>query len=328
MHKEALQATIGPTSLGVAREVRDDPQLINKTKSSGDGLETGHTKTGTNKETSNAEKEVSFDKDEFNTSPNLSSSDDVSEKIKLEDLSKLVKDVEVDFMDLDSLEDDEPIIVQDEEEDEVHAEAHAETEDTLVPRTPLSPSIKDVVETKATLIKAQPSYPIVEQLTKLLELPTKVTKICGEIKELKRYVQGLEIELPGDLKEIPTKPKEFQPAVSSLTKQVDELNKLKLEVPAGLLALPRKVSSIQVQLFKLKTLDALPSQDGTHPAKREKYKSLALKANKESSDEDTSTSGSEDEEYAMAVRDFKKFFTRRERFTRQPKDDKKDFQKA
>nr|GFA27979.1 hypothetical protein [Tanacetum cinerariifolium] len=35
-----------------------------------------------------------------------------------------------------------------------------------------------------------------------------------------------------------------------------------------------------------------------------------LKAKKESSDEECSTSGSEDEEYAMAVRDFKKFFKR------------------
>nr|GFA59512.1 transposase, Ptta/En/Spm, transposase, Tnp1/En/Spm-like protein [Tanacetum cinerariifolium]GFA59517.1 transposase, Ptta/En/Spm, transposase, Tnp1/En/Spm-like protein [Tanacetum cinerariifolium] len=40
-------------------------------------------------------------------------------------------------------------------------------------------------------------------------------------------------------------------------------------------------------------------------------KSLALKAKKESSDEECSTSRSEDEEYAMAVRDFKKFFKRR-----------------
>ncbi|GJS97022.1 hypothetical protein Tco_0803990 [Tanacetum coccineum] len=40
-------------------------------------------------------------------------------------------------------------------------------------------------------------------------------------------------------------------------------------------------------------------------------RSLALKAKKESSDEGSSTSKSEDEEYAMAVRDFKKFFKRR-----------------
>nr|GEW17604.1 UBN2 domain-containing protein [Tanacetum cinerariifolium] len=41
-------------------------------------------------------------------------------------------------------------------------------------------------------------------------------------------------------------------------------------------------------------------------------KFLALKAKKKSSDEESSTSGSKDEEYAMAVRDFKKFFKRRE----------------
>ncbi|GJS08111.1 retrovirus-related pol polyprotein from transposon TNT 1-94 [Tanacetum coccineum] len=47
-------------------------------------------------------------------------------------------------------------------------------------------------------------------------------------------------------------------------------------------------------------------------------KSLALKAKKESSDEGCSTSKSEDEEYAMAVRDFKQFFKRRGRFMRRP----------
>ncbi|GJX15653.1 hypothetical protein Tco_0216485 [Tanacetum coccineum] len=41
--------------------------------------------------------------------------------------------------------------------------------------------------------------------------------------------------------------------------------------------------------------------------KREQNRSLALKAKKESSDEDSSTSDSEDKEYAMAMRDFKKF---------------------
>ncbi|GJX19888.1 retrovirus-related pol polyprotein from transposon TNT 1-94 [Tanacetum coccineum] len=57
-------------------------------------------------------------------------------------------------------------------------------------------------------------------------------------------------------------------------------------------------------------------------------KSIALKAKKESSDEECSTSGSEDEEYAMAVRDFKKFFKRRGRFVRQPWNDKKTFQRS
>nr|GEU53582.1 zf-CCHC domain-containing protein/DUF4219 domain-containing protein/UBN2 domain-containing protein [Tanacetum cinerariifolium] len=57
--------------------------------------------------------------------------------------------------------------------------------------------------------------------------------------------------------------------------------------------------------------------------KKEQNRSLALKAKKESSDEDSLTSDSEDEEYAMAVRDFNKFFKRRGRFVRQPHDERK-----
>nr|GEX39139.1 retrovirus-related Pol polyprotein from transposon TNT 1-94 [Tanacetum cinerariifolium] len=57
-------------------------------------------------------------------------------------------------------------------------------------------------------------------------------------------------------------------------------------------------------------------------------KYLALKAKKESSDEECSTSESEDKEYAMAVRDFKKFFKKRGRFVRQPWNGKKTFQRS
>nr|GEU92703.1 zf-CCHC domain-containing protein/DUF4219 domain-containing protein/UBN2 domain-containing protein [Tanacetum cinerariifolium] len=57
-------------------------------------------------------------------------------------------------------------------------------------------------------------------------------------------------------------------------------------------------------------------------------KSLALKAKKKSSDEQCSTSGSKDEEYAMAVRDFKEFFKRRDRFVRQSRNNKKTFQRS
>ncbi|GKD18519.1 hypothetical protein Tco_1207677 [Tanacetum coccineum] len=48
--------------------------------------------------------------------------------------------------------------------------------------------------------------------------------------------------------------------------------------------------------------------------KKEKYKSLALKARQVLSDDDTSSSDSNDEKYAMPVRDFKKFFRRRGKF--------------
>nr|GEV29857.1 retrovirus-related Pol polyprotein from transposon TNT 1-94 [Tanacetum cinerariifolium] len=57
-------------------------------------------------------------------------------------------------------------------------------------------------------------------------------------------------------------------------------------------------------------------------------KSIALKTKKESSDDECSTSSSENKEYAMAVRDFKKFFKRRGRFVRQPPNDKKMFQRS
>ncbi|GJS87144.1 zf-CCHC domain-containing protein [Tanacetum coccineum] len=57
-------------------------------------------------------------------------------------------------------------------------------------------------------------------------------------------------------------------------------------------------------------------------------KYLALKAKKESSDKECSTFGSENEEYAMAVRDIKKFFKGRGRFVRQPWNDQKTFQRS
>ncbi|GJY56820.1 hypothetical protein Tco_0455935, partial [Tanacetum coccineum] len=59
--------------------------------------------------------------------------------------------------------------------------------------------------------------------------------------------------------------------------------------------------------------------------KKEKVKSIALKAKKESSDDETLTYGSNDEEYAMAVRNFKKFFRRMCKFVRQPREEKKSF---
>ncbi|GJS42961.1 retrovirus-related pol polyprotein from transposon TNT 1-94 [Tanacetum coccineum] len=59
--------------------------------------------------------------------------------------------------------------------------------------------------------------------------------------------------------------------------------------------------------------------------KKERVKSIALKARKESNDDETLKSGSDDEEYAMAVRNFKKFFRRKGKFARQPREEKKSF---
>ncbi|GJX44546.1 retrovirus-related pol polyprotein from transposon TNT 1-94 [Tanacetum coccineum] len=82
-----------------------------------------------------------------------------------------------------------------------------------------------------------------------------------------------------------------------------------------------------VALTNLKVYEMIIKKDSEIVKAKVERKSLALKAKKESSDEECSTSGSEDEEYAMAVRDFKKFFKRRGRFVRQPRNDKKTYQR-
>nr|GEY37041.1 alpha/beta hydrolases superfamily protein [Tanacetum cinerariifolium] len=62
-----------------------------------------------------------------------------------------------------------------------------------------------------------------------------------------------------------------------------------------------------------------------YKGKKERVNSTAFKAKKESSDDETSTSGSDDEEYAMAIRNFKRFFRRKGKFVRQPREEKKSF---
>ncbi|GKB49301.1 zf-CCHC domain-containing protein [Tanacetum coccineum] len=62
--------------------------------------------------------------------------------------------------------------------------------------------------------------------------------------------------------------------------------------------------------------------------KGEQSRPLELKAKKESSDDDSSTSESKKEEYAMAVKEFKKFLKRRGRFVRQPRDEIKSLQRS
>ncbi|GJT41654.1 zf-CCHC domain-containing protein [Tanacetum coccineum] len=79
-------------------------------------------------------------------------------------------------------------------------------------------------------------------------------------------------------------------------------------------------------ITSLKSLDEERFRNGK--GKRDQSRSLALKAKKESSDVKSSTSDSEDEEYAIAVRDFKKFFKRRGRSVRQPRDERKSFQRS
>ncbi|GJY90171.1 zf-CCHC domain-containing protein [Tanacetum coccineum] len=87
--------------------------------------------------------------------------------------------------------------------------------------------------------------------------------------------------------------------------------------------------SVDELIGNLKVYEVIIKKDSEMvKSKREQNRSLALKAKKESSDEDSSTSDSEDEEYAMSVKEIKKFFKRRGRFVRQPRDERKSFQRS
>nr|GEU47514.1 reverse transcriptase domain-containing protein [Tanacetum cinerariifolium] len=86
--------------------------------------------------------------------------------------------------------------------------------------------------------------------------------------------------------------------------------------------------SLDELIRNLKVHEMIIKKDSEIVKAKVDRKSLALKAKKESSDEECSTSGSEDEEYAMAVRDFKKLFKRRGRLVRQTRNDKKTFQRS
>ncbi|GKC05939.1 hypothetical protein Tco_0997549 [Tanacetum coccineum] len=72
--------------------------------------------------------------------------------------------------------------------------------------------------------------------------------------------------------------------------------------------------SLDKLIRNLKVHEMIIKKDSEIVKAKGERRSLALKAKKESSDEESLTSGSEDKEYAMAVRDFEHFFKRRGRF--------------
>ncbi|GKA61033.1 hypothetical protein Tco_0760440 [Tanacetum coccineum] len=195
--------------------------------------------------------------------------EEASSTIKLEDLAKLVSNVEPSFKDLDSPEDDHVIVVDDSDEDkEDESQKH---------KLELEKNKAEVA-----LLKSQTSFPNVEQLnellvkslkskfskilsthdfssslpTKLKDLPSKFNDLTKEVKGLKNQIHNLEIEPPGDLKEIPPKLEDLTKTVTSLTSQVAKLKTLQWELPTEFLAVPLQVKMVQA---KLNTLDALSS---------------------------------------------------------------------
>nr|GEW91500.1 serine/threonine protein kinase SRPK1 [Tanacetum cinerariifolium] len=74
----------------------------------------------------------------------------------------------------------------------------------------------------------------------------------------------------------------------------------------------------------LKVHEVIMEKDSKiYRGKKKRVKSIALKAKKDSSDNETSTFRSNDEEYAMAVKNFKNFFRRKGKFVRQQREEKK-----
>ncbi|GJT67730.1 zf-CCHC domain-containing protein [Tanacetum coccineum] len=89
----------------------------------------------------------------------------------------------------------------------------------------------------------------------------------------------------------------------------------------------KDLSSLALDEFigNLKVHEVVMEKDSEiYKAKKDNIKSY-LKAKKGLVDDETSTSRSDDEEYAMVVRNFKKFFKRKGKFVRQPREEKKSF---
>nr|GEV08329.1 zf-CCHC domain-containing protein/UBN2 domain-containing protein [Tanacetum cinerariifolium] len=85
--------------------------------------------------------------------------------------------------------------------------------------------------------------------------------------------------------------------------------------------------SLDELIENLKVHEMIIKKDSEIVKAKGERRSLALKAKKESSDKECLTFRSEYKEYSMVVRDFKKFFKRRGTFVRQPRNDKKTFQR-
>nr|GEW09727.1 zf-CCHC domain-containing protein/DUF4219 domain-containing protein/UBN2 domain-containing protein [Tanacetum cinerariifolium] len=135
----------------------------------------------------------------------------------------------------------------------------------------------------------------------------------------KTYVKSKDLDLwhvitDGDFPPIQNNPETKKDEVVPFHKQNDDLKK-------------KLAKNNEAKMF------TIPEEESTDNAFA-KFNTIitSLKAldegEKEVSDEDSSSSDSEDKEYAMAVKEFKKLFKRRGRFIRQPRGDRKTFQKS
>nr|GEV07731.1 alpha/beta hydrolases superfamily protein [Tanacetum cinerariifolium] len=155
----------------------------------------------------------------------------------------------------------------------------------------------------------QPSYPyqddLIACLNKAMHFLTAVAS-----SRFETYVKSKDLDLwhiitYGDFPPIQNNPKTKKDEIVPFDKQNDDLKK--------------KLAKINEA--KMKDYEMVKG-------KGEQNRSLTLKAKKESRDEDNSNSDSKDEEYAMGIKEFNKFFKRRGRFARQPRNERKSFQRS
>ncbi|GJW76542.1 hypothetical protein Tco_0138224 [Tanacetum coccineum] len=257
MHKEDQQVTSGPTSLGVTSEARANPQL-----SSGNDASAAST----------AEADPGNSAPSDFTKPNL-----LVKGWKLSSLSLSQEKGPACFKDLDSPEDDPVIVVNDsddDEDDEIHATKNVETEDIFVPKSssPMSSQVQELTnqvlilqsqkykleleknKAEAAILKAQPSFPNVEQLKELMvkSLKTEFSNILS--------AHDFSSSLPTELKDLPSK-------FNDLTEEA------KLKTLDALPSLLNKVTNALNQFAQAITSkktrgDSVPSagQAGTQPA--------------------------------------------------------------
>ncbi|GKA23622.1 flavonol 3-sulfotransferase-like protein [Tanacetum coccineum] len=137
-----------------------------------------------------------------------SRADEISKKIKLEDLLDLLKDTRSSFFTLDSPQ-DEPIIISDESEEEEEVEKDKDTHATSHDKDELEQQ-KAKAEAKITSMKSRPSYLDINQLTDLLvaelkniqwELPTEFFDLPSQISSIQKKLQTLD-SLPSLLNKV------------------------------------------------------------------------------------------------------------------------------
>ncbi|GKC64153.1 hypothetical protein Tco_1096751 [Tanacetum coccineum] len=196
IHKQAQQA-VGCNTLADSTIEADPgtsapndfiPSQQDQTKYAGDGLKIAHTNSGTNKE---------------------SRADEISKKIKMKDLSDLLKDIRSAFFTPDSLQ-DEPIIVSNESEEEetgkdedTHATSYDIPEDTSVPHHPSHNSnlrVNDLgTSIRASCLPSQISS-VQKKLKTLDSLPSLLNKVT---KTLNRFATLVENASRATTKDVP-----------------------------------------------------------------------------------------------------------------------------